>query len=117
MRRYFKNLLLAIAGYNPYRLELDEKSRQLDLAGENLGAMQEQYYTAKDKWMAAEKESARLQQLVENLRQSISDKDEAMSVAGREFHELMERMKAGYQKRIDGYTQKIDELQKLLPQT
>lgn len=116
MKRYIKNLWFAVTGSNPYQQELDEKDSQYNRTVENFTALQQQYFNALEKWEQAEKNACSLQQLVENLRQRIKEKDAEMESAGREFHDRMERMKADYQKRIDEYNLKIEEMQTPLPQ-
>jgi chromosome segregation ATPase len=112
MKRYIKNLIAALCGRNPFREELDEKNVQLDKAAANVQSLQDMYYSAVDRWNHAEKRSASLQQLVENLRERIKEKDSELESVGRDFHERMEQMKQGYQKRIEEYNAKIDELSK-----
>lgn len=51
-----------------------------------------------------------LQQLVENLRERIIEKDRELQRMGVEYSERMERMKADYQLRIETYNQEIDRL-------
>lgn len=79
MRRYFKNLLSALLGNNPYQAERDELRRQMEQAGENVRGMNELYYTVLEKWAANKSQLASLQQLVENLRERIKDKDDAIA--------------------------------------
>ena len=121
MKRYFKNLWMALTGSDPFRDELEEKNSQLENAAENVQALQDQLYAALDKWeqsvLMAEKSSKAFEEvseklaserqmvhdlevLIENLRERINEKDT-----------LMERMKQDYQQRITQYTQKIEELQ------
>jgi len=116
MKRYFKNVCLALMGINPFRQELDEKTSQYEKTADNLSALQKQYYTALENWDKAEKDASALQQLVENLRTRKKEKDAELEAAGHEFRDRMERMKADYQKRIDEYNQKIEELQERLKQ-
>ena len=99
MKRYLKNLIAAIRGCSPYRLELDEKNCQLEKASENVRWLTDRYYETLGRWDDAEKRSESLQKLVENLRERISEKDE-----------LYTRMKKDYQGRIESYNAKIDEL-------
>lgn len=75
MRRYFKNLLSALLGNNPYRAERDEMTAKLEQAGDNVRGLQELYYNMVERWEAERKQMASLQQLVENLRERIADKD------------------------------------------
>ena len=79
MRRYFKNLLSALLGNNPYEAERDELRRQMEQAAENVRGMNELYYTVLEKWAASKRQLASLQQLVENLRERIKDKDAAIA--------------------------------------
>lgn len=79
MKRYFKNLLSALLGNNPYQAERDELRRQMEQAAENVRGMNELYYTVLEKWAANKRQLASLQQLVENLRERIKDKDDAIA--------------------------------------
>jgi len=75
MRRYFKNLLSALLGNNPYQAERDDLEEKLAKASENVRGMNDLYYRALEKWDADKKQLSSLQQLVENLRSRIADKD------------------------------------------
>lgn len=75
MKHYFKNLLSALLGNNPYEAERDELAAKLEQAGENYRRMNEQYYNMAERWEAGQKQVSSLQQLVENLRERINDKD------------------------------------------
>lgn len=89
MRRYFKNLLSALLGNNPYEAELDDLRRQMEQASENVERLRDMYCAACEKWESAKRllsinreriekrdsQIASLQQLVENLRERIADKD------------------------------------------
>ncbi len=101
MKRYVKNLWLALTGANPYSDELQDAKDKLNKAADNLSAMRNQLYAALEKWEQSVKRTDDYEALIENLRERIKEKDT-----------LMERMKEDYQKRIDQYTKKIDELSK-----
>lgn len=75
MKRYFKDLLSALLGYNPYQAERDELAAKLAKAGENIRGLNELYYNVLERWEQSDKQVASLQQLVENLRERIADKD------------------------------------------
>lgn len=75
MKRYLKNLLAALLGNNPYEAERDDLAAKLEQAGENYRGLNELYYNVLEKWEAERKQIASLQQLVENLRERIKDKD------------------------------------------
>ena len=78
MKQYFKNLLAALLGRNPYETERDELRRQMEKSGENVRCLNELYYTVLEKWAATSRQLASLQQLVENLRERIKDKEAAI---------------------------------------
>lgn len=75
MKQYFKNLLSALLGNNPYEAERDELAAKLEQAAENVEQLRNMYCTACEKWAQGDKQVASLQQLVENLRERIADKD------------------------------------------
>ena len=75
MKRYLKNLLSALLGNNPYEAERDDLAAKLEQAGENVRGLNELYYNMVERWEAERKQVASLQQLVENLRERIKDKD------------------------------------------
>jgi predicted nucleic acid-binding Zn-ribbon protein len=74
-----KNLLAALLGNNPYLAERDELAEKLEKAGENVRGLNELYYNMVERWEAERKQMASLQQLVENLRERIADKDAAIA--------------------------------------
>ena len=93
MRRYFKNLLAALLGNNPYEAERDELAAKLEQAGENYRGLQELYYNMVERWEAERKQLASLQQLVENLRERIKDKDAAIEQLQKEYREYTKQAK------------------------
>lgn len=79
MKRYLKNLLAALLGNNPYQAERDELAAKLEKADENVKQLRDMYFAACEKWEQNDKQVASLQQLVENLRERIKDKDAAIN--------------------------------------
>jgi chromosome segregation ATPase len=75
MNQYLKNLLAALLGNNPYEAERDELAEKLAKADEHVHGLNELYYNMLEKWETDRKQLASLQQLVENLRERIKDKD------------------------------------------
>jgi len=73
MKRYIKNLLIALRGRNPYQEELDGLKEKYEKAGENVRILQNMYYDAAEKAWDAEKRESALQQLTENLRKRIRE--------------------------------------------
>lgn len=93
MKRYLKNLLAALLGNNPYEAERDELAAKLEQAGENYRGLQELYYNMVERWEAERKQLASLQQLVENLRERIKDKDAAIEQLQKEYREYTKQAK------------------------
>jgi hypothetical protein len=79
MKRYLKNLLAALLGNNPYQAERDDLAAKLEKAGDNYRGLNELYYKMVERWDAERKQVTSLQQLVENLRERIKDKDAAIA--------------------------------------
>ena len=93
MKRYLKNLLSALMGNNPYQAERDELRRQMEQAAENVERLRDMYCAACEKWAQGDKQVASLQQLVENLRERIKDKDAAIKQLQKEYSEYMKQRK------------------------
>lgn len=126
MKRYIKNLLLAIRGRNPFAEEVADLKEKLAKAGENVRGLQDQLYAALENWESAKRllslnkerlekrdnQIASLQTLVENLRERIRDKDAELEEQGRAFRESMEQTRQEYDGRIATYAEEIARLQK-----
>lgn len=112
MKQYFKNLVLAIRGRNPFAEEVADLKEKLEKAAENVSSLRDQLYAALEKWEAAKKSAASQQQLVENLRERIRDKDAELEEQGRAFRQSMEQTRQDCDKRIATYAQEIESLQK-----
>jgi chromosome segregation ATPase len=93
MKQYFKNLLSALLGNNPYQTERDELRRQLEQAAENMEQLRNMYCAACEKWEQGDKQVASLQQLVENLRERIADKDAVIAQLQKEYREYTKQAK------------------------
>lgn len=93
MKRYFKNLLSALLGNNPYEAERDELRRQMEQAAENVERLRDMYCAACEKWEQGDKQVASLQQLVENLRERIADKDAVIDQLQNEYREYTKKKK------------------------
>ena len=110
MGEYLQNLLSALLGNNPYQSERDELRRQMEQAAENVERLRDMYCSACEKWEKSEKQVASLQQLVENLRERISDKDVVIAQQQRDYRERSERREQEYQQRIAQYDIEVDAL-------
>lgn len=101
MRRYLKNLMTALRGHNPFEEELGRVKEDYKRVAAQVAQLQSVYDAVKEKTASTINQTRRLQNLVENLRKHLQEKDT-----------LVERMKADYQQRIKDYNKKIDELQR-----
>lgn len=99
IKRYVKNLLLALLGDNPYQMEMDEARDCLEKAAENLKATQDMCYSTMEKWSESQKQLNQLQQLVETLRGHLHEKDEQVDQLRREYCNHIEQMKRDCEKR------------------
>ena len=93
MKQYLKNLFLALTGSNPFQVELEDTKQQLEKAAENVSALQDQLYSALEEWEheakmleESQKREAGLQQLTENLRERIADKDRMIAKLEEELN-------------------------------
>lgn len=93
MKRYLKNLLAALLGNNPYQTEHDELRRQMEQASENVEQLSNMYCAVCEKWEQVDKQVASLQQLVENLRERIADKDAVIAQLQKEYREYTKQAK------------------------
>lgn len=100
MKRYLKNLLAALLGNNPYEAERDELAAKLEQAGENVRGLNNLYYNMVERWETERKQMASLQQLVENLRERIKDKDAAINQYKTEMDALRGELQLAQKKEI-----------------
>lgn len=94
MGAYFKNIAIALLGRNPYQLELDRVREEYEKTAEQVRLLDELYGKV-------QKNLSDYEQLIENLRKRIIEKDQ-----------LMASMKRDFQERLSAYNEKIDELNK-----
>ena len=107
MRRYLKNVVMALLGRNPYREELDELKEKYEKTGENVKSLRGMYCDVVERWTEADKQAKSLQALVENLRERIREKDAGLEEQERAFRELLEQTRREYDKRIATYAEEI----------
>ena len=101
MKRYIKNLLMALMGRNPFQRELKEVKEAYEETAKKVTGLSSLYKKVSEEMDAVEKQQKDYQTLVENYRERLKEKDE-----------LIVRMKEDYQQRLAGYNAKIDELQR-----
>lgn len=122
MKYYFRNLLTAICGKNPYRQELDKVKEEMAKADDNVNALRMMYGRVLDSkcetekrlaeydrlMQTSEKQLSSFQTLVENLRDRGKEKDATIDQLRKDFQLQV----ANYEKRVSGYSVTIAELQK-----
>lgn len=85
MKRYFKNILSALLNKDPYQTERDDMAAKLESAGENVRRLNDLYYRMVERLDTYKRRVASLQQLVENLRDRIVDKDAIIAQQQQEY--------------------------------
>ena len=96
MKRYVKNLIMALLGRNPYREELDELKEKYEKTGENVRSLRDMYYDAVERWTVADREVKQLQALTENLRERIREKDKMMDEMQKENQRLIDKQRVPF---------------------
>ena len=107
---YFKNLMIALLGNDPYRKELDRVKGEYEKTAARVRDLEDTFFEVeqkKDELMKKMGEISSLQTVIENLRQHNKEKDEQMAQMNREFEGQVE----SYKKRIASYSGQIARLQ------
>lgn len=114
MRHYFRNLITALCGSNPYQMELDDIREKYGKTAERVGYLEDMYYKSLEKWDESCKQNeeagrqlASFQKLVETLRGHIKEKDELLDQLKKEASARAE----GYKRRIEDYSAQVARLQ------
>lgn len=97
MKRYFRNLAIALFNGDPYKKELEDLSDKYEKTAQRVNMLEKLRADLEDKFV---KDVSGLKRLVDVFRQHLQEKDE-----------LLERMKKEYQQRIVKYNAKIEELE------
>lgn len=87
MKRYFKNLLSALFGNNPYRLALDKATEKCEQTANSLRQLE---VTEADHM----KRIAGYQNLIENLRKRVTEKDITLDNKTKEHFAEIDKIKA-----------------------
>ena len=107
MKHYFKNLVTALCGSNPYQLELDDVREKYEKTAERVEQLEGLYNKALERWDEASKQLSSYQTLVENLRERVAEKD---ALVDRLKEESAVRAE-GYRRRIEDYSAQVARLQ------
>ena len=109
MRRYLKNLIIALMGRNPYRMELDDLTEKYEKTAERVYGLNDIYFKMVEKMEETKMRMNDYQTLVENLRQRVDEKEVELDCQKKDFRDRMERIKSDYQKRLNACNRKIEE--------
>lgn len=120
MKRYFKNLLIALFARDPYRQELDELREAYDLTAKRVGELDELRYKLEAKMAATESRVRSFENLTENLRKRVMDKDILLTQLTADHRKQVNQMtiekaaavnviKAKMQKQADDYEERMSE--------
>ena len=92
-KSYFRHLFIALFGRNPYRVELEQVTHEYELTAERVRHLDELRYTLEQKMACANKRVHEFENLTENLRQHLTDKDIALDALTKEHRERMAQVR------------------------
>lgn len=104
MKQYFKNLLIAVCGKNPYQCELDKVREEMKKAGENVSMLRESFYREQEK-------AAECEKLLNEYKKLMEKSDKQLASYQTLTENLRQRI-ADFQKRIEEYNKEVDRLQR-----
>lgn len=107
MKRYFKNLFIALFGNNPYQMELDRVREEYEKTTEKVAQLEDMYWKFKEQKAEIDKQVTGYQTLVENLRQRLKEKDEQLA----QLKLSRQRLVNEHQKQVAAYSETIAKLQ------
>lgn len=84
MKKYFRTLLLALLGRNPFQMELDELREHYEQASDRVVELYELYYKSVDNFDKTKQMVADYQTLIENLRERIGEYQERLDECQRD---------------------------------
>lgn len=104
MKQYFKNLLIAVCGKNPYQRELDKTREEMEKTGANVRILQESFYQEQEK-------AAQCEKLLDEYKELLAKSDKQLASYQTLTENLRQRI-ADFQKRIEEYNKELDRLQR-----
>lgn len=117
MKRYLRNLMNALLGINPYRLKIKQAMADYGLTAssiEQLVAAGAQY---KEDLAVERERTVSYQNLTENLRQRITEKDIEIHRQAMNYQQEIAKMRNAYDKDIKERDERISGLRKELDDT
>jgi vacuolar-type H+-ATPase subunit E/Vma4 len=108
MKYYFKNLLTAICGRNPYRQELDKLKEEVEKAVEKISSLQASYKNELERAAKAEQEIHESNALLEKQNTHLEYYQDLVDEIKKEYQEQEKR----FEKRKKELLTTIDRLRK-----
>lgn len=112
MKRYLRNLKKALLGINPYRQKIKQAMAEYGLTARNIQQFVAAGVECKEKLTAERERVASYQNLTENLRQRITEKDIEIHRLTMDYQQEINRMRSLYDKDIKERDARIAELRK-----
>ena len=117
MKRYLRNLMKALLGINPYRQKIKQAMAEYGLTARNIQQFVAAGVECKEKLTAERERIASYQNLTENLRQRITEKDIEIHRLTMDYQQELNKMRSLYDKDIKERDERIAELRKDLDNT
>lgn len=112
MKRYLRNLKKALLGIMPYRQKIKQAMAEYGLTARNIQQFVAAGVECKEKLTAERERVASYQNLTENLRQRITEKDIEIHRLTMDYQQEIDRMRSLYDKDIKERDERIAELRK-----
>ena len=117
MKGYLRNLMKALLGINPYRQKIKQAMAEYGLTARNIQQFVAAGVECKEKLTAERERVASYQNLTENLRQRITEKDIEIHRLTMDYQQEINKMRSLYDKDIKERDERIAELHKDLDNT
>ena len=112
MKRYLRNLKKVLLGIMPYRQKIKQAMAEYGLTARNIQQFVAAGVECKEKLTAERERVASYQNLTENLRQRITEKDIEIHRLTMDYQQEINRMRSLYDKDIKERDERIAELRK-----
>jgi chromosome segregation ATPase len=117
MKGYLRNLMKALLGINPYRQKIKQAMAEYGLTARNIQQFVAAGVECKEKLTAERERVASYQNLTENLRQRITEKDIEIHRQAMNYQQEIAKMRNAYDKDIKERDERISGLRKELDDT
>lgn len=102
-KKYFRHLFIALLGRNPFRVELEQVTHEYEQTAAKVRHLDELRYTLEQKVAEETAKVHQFENLTENQRQRLTDKDITIDAMTKEHRERMAQVQKDY-------TAKVEEL-------